>query len=88
MVAFKPEIQTHSSLLKQISNHVNTKYEELMLSTKNYDLRQKRGIFNDLGTVWKLITGNLDATDGQYFASIKLHTTSITSKDLCKNKFQ
>nr|CAI5848062.1 unnamed protein product [Callosobruchus analis] len=68
MVAFKAEIQTHSSLLKQISNHVNTKYEELTLGTKNYDLRQKRGIFNGLGTVWKLITGNLDATDGQYFS--------------------
>nr|CAH7741441.1 unnamed protein product [Callosobruchus chinensis] len=34
-----------------------------MLGTKNYDLRQKRGIFNGLGTVSKLITGNLDATD-------------------------
>nr|CAI5852430.1 unnamed protein product [Callosobruchus analis] len=81
MVAFKAETQTHSSLLKQISNHINTKYEELMSSTKNYDLRQKRGIFNGLGTVWKLITGNLDATDGQYFSSIFICIDKITNDE-------
>jgi len=67
MVAFKSQIKTHVSLLKQISNYVNTKYNELMLDTKDIKLRYKRGLFNGIGTIWKTITGNLDASDGQYF---------------------
>lgn len=67
MIAFKGEIQTHISLLKQISNSVNLKYQEIMMDTPNYNIRQKRGLINGIGTIWKTITGNLDSSDGEYF---------------------
>lgn len=38
-----------------------------MSDTKSYAHRNKRGILNGVGTVWKSITGNLDSTDGEYF---------------------
>lgn len=66
-LAFKSEIQTHVSLLKQISSSVNLKFSEIMADTKNYNPRKKRGILNGIGTIWKSITGNLDASDGEYF---------------------
>lgn len=67
MIAFKTEVQTHTSLLKQISNTVNLKYKEILASTKQYTFRNKRGLINGAGTIWKTITGNLDASDGEYF---------------------
>lgn len=67
VVAFKSEIQTHVSLLGQISDSVNIKYKEITSETQNYAYRNKRGIFNGAGTIWKSITGNLDASDGEYF---------------------
>lgn len=63
VIALKSEVQTHVSLLTQISNTIELKYEEIMAGTD----RQKRGLINGLGTIWKSITGNLDSTDGQYF---------------------
>lgn len=38
-----------------------------MSDTQNYNSRARRGIFNGIGTIWKSITGNLDASDGEYF---------------------
>ena len=67
MLPFKAEIQTHISLLKQIADSVSQKYKEIITDTRRYDFRTKRGIFNGVGTVWKAITGNLDASDGEYF---------------------
>lgn len=67
MTAFRTQVQTHTSLLKQISDSVNLKYREIMSNTKNYAFRQRRGLFNGIGTVWKTLTSNLDASDGEYF---------------------
>lgn len=67
MAAFQTQIQTHTSLLKQISDSVNLKYKEITADTKKYEFRQRRGLFNGVGTVWKTLTGNLDASDGEYF---------------------
>lgn len=67
MVSFRSEIQTHVSLLNQISNSVNLKYSELIADTQKFNYRKRRGIFNGIGSVWKSITGNLDASDGEYF---------------------
>lgn len=67
MAAFQTQIQTHTSLLKQISDSVNLKYKEITADTKKYAFRQRRGLFNGVGTVWKTLTGNLDASDGEYF---------------------
>jgi hypothetical protein len=67
MLAFKVEIQTHVSLLKQIAESVKLKFKETTADTKRYNFRTKRGLFNGVGTVWKSITGNLDASDGEYY---------------------
>lgn len=67
-IAFKAQVQTHISLLKQISDTVNLKYSEILADTKNYHTnRRKRGLINGLGSIWKSISGNLDASDGEYF---------------------
>lgn len=66
-MALRTEVQTHFSLLNQISKQVNLKYEEIFAGTQQYAPRQKRGVFNGIGTVWKSITGNLDSSDGEYF---------------------
>jgi len=67
MSIFKAEVQTHISLLNQISDSVNLKYKEIISDTKNYAYREKRGLVNGIGSIWKAITGNLDASDGEYF---------------------
>ena len=67
MIAFKVEIHTHVSLLRQISESVRLKFKEITADTKKYDFRTKRGLFNGVGTIWKTITGNLDASDGEYY---------------------
>lgn len=67
ITSFKAEIVTHVSLLKQISDSVSLKFKEIFAGTSKYNNRQKRGVFNGIGTVWKSITGNLDASDGEYF---------------------
>ena len=61
------DVRTHVSLISQISTSVNEKYFEIMTNTRKYIYREKRGIFNGIGTLWKSITGNLDASDGEYF---------------------
>ena len=66
MIAFKSEIQTHVNLISQLSDSANLKYKEIMADTPNY-YRNKRGLINGVGTLWKTISGNLDASDGEYF---------------------
>lgn len=67
MRPLKAEIQTHISLLRQIADSTSQKYRDIMTDTKRYVPRTKRGLINGVGTVWKSITGNLDASDGEYF---------------------
>lgn len=67
MLSFRSNIQTHVSLLNQIADSVSQKYREIMADTQSYKFRTKRGIINGIGTIWKTITGNLDASDGEYF---------------------
>lgn len=63
MNSFRTEVNAHISLLKQISGSIRTKIYDLFADSK----RQKRGIINGLGTIFKSITGNLDASDGEYY---------------------
>lgn len=88
MMSFKSQVQTHVSLLTQISNAVNLKYTEIMADTRQYAFRSKRGIFNGIGTVWKSITGNLDASDGEYFNECitKITRDEYQIENLLKNQ--
>ena len=57
------------NLLTKIADSVNQKYKTFFSDSKSYkeNYRNKRGIFNGIGTNWKLITGNLDSSDGEDF---------------------
>lgn len=67
LTSFKAEIVTHISLLGQISDSISLKFKEIFAGTRRYTKRQKRGLINGIGAIWKSITGNLDASDGEYF---------------------
>lgn len=88
MIAFKSEVKTHISLLLQISRSINTKYNEIIRDTNKYIYREKRGIFNGIGTVWKSITGNLDASDGEYYNDCinKITKDEYQIENLLKNQ--
>lgn len=66
MTAFKTSVQTHFSLLSRIAQSVNEKFLEITSETKNYVFRDKRGLVNGIGSIFKSITGNLDSSDGEY----------------------
>lgn len=78
------EVKTHLSLLTQISKSIKSKFEEVYLDTKRY----KRGILNGIGTIFKSITGNLDAEDGQYYSDCinKLNNDEHQLENLIKNQ--
>lgn len=84
MVTFTSEVKTHLSLLEQISKSIRTKFNEIYLNTKRY----KRGILNGIGTIFKSITGNLDAEDGQYYSDCvnKLNQDEHHLENLLKNQ--
>ena len=78
------EVKTHLSLLEQISKTIRTKFDEIYLDTKRY----KRGILNGIGTIFKSITGNLDAEDGEYYSNCinKLNQDQHQIENLLKNQ--
>lgn len=81
---FRVEIQTHISLLNQISDSVKDKFTAIRMDTKRF----RRGILNGAGTLFKAITGNLDASDGEYFTDNinKLKQGQIQIENLLKNQ--
>lgn len=47
---------------------MNIKYSEIFADIKSYSSnRRKCGLTNGIGTIWKTVSGNLDASEGQYF---------------------
>lgn len=84
MSSFRSEVRTHISLLTQISQSLQLKVEEIFADTKRY----KRGILNGIGTFWKAITGNLDASDGEYYTNCinKLTNDEHQLENLIKNQ--
>lgn len=68
MKQFILDLHTHVSLLNQISNDIENKFEEIELDVST-NPRKKRGLINAAGSVWKFITGNLDASDGEYYSN-------------------
>lgn len=77
-------MKAHINILNQISNSIKSKFEEVFLGTKRY----KRGILNGIGTIFKSITGNLDASDGEYYSNCinKLHNDEYQLENLIKNQ--
>jgi transcription termination factor NusB len=65
MNSFRSDMKTHVSLLTQISNSIQLKISEILVDTQNS--RFKRGLINGVGSIFKALTGNLDASDGEYF---------------------
>lgn len=84
MSIFLGDVKTHLSLLTQISKSIQTKFDEIYLDTKRY----KRGILNGIGSIFKSITGNLDAEDGQYYSDCinKLNNDEHQLENLMKNQ--
>ena len=87
-ILFEQEIMPNIHLLSRMIDTIDLKIQEIQMDTKPYFLRQKRGLINGLGSVWKAITGNLDASDGEYYeASInKLEKDENEMKNLLKNQ--
>lgn len=88
MKALKTEVQTHVSLLSQISDSIELKYNEIFAGTQKYNSRRKRGILNGIGSIWKSITGNLDASDGEYYNDCinKISNDEHQIENLLKNQ--
>lgn len=62
--SFSLALRAHAKTLGAISNRINTNLQSIQLETSR---RYKRGILNGIGSIWKAISGNLDAADGEYF---------------------
>lgn len=84
MTSFRADVQTHISLLNQISYSVKDKFSEIRMDSKRY----KRGILNGAGSLFKAITGNLDAADGEYFTKSinRLNQGQIQVENLLKDQ--
>lgn len=82
--SFRADVKTHISLLTQTTDSIRNKLSEIILDTR----RQKRGILNGAGTLFKAITGNLDAADGEYFTESinKLNQGQLQLENLLKNQ--
>lgn len=62
--SFSQSLRTHDKALYTISKRIGSNIKTIQLETS---YRYKRGILNGIGSIWKAITGNLDAADGEYF---------------------
>lgn len=62
------DLRSHLSLLVQISDEIETKFQEIELDVSG-NPRKRRGLINAVGSIWKFITGNLDASDGEYYSN-------------------
>lgn len=77
MTASKPLIKTRFCLLSQIAGSTRTKYCEALDLKRN---RRRRGLLNGIDSIFKPITGILDARDSKYY------TVCINEK--FKNKYE
>lgn len=58
------ELATHLKILRFLENEINTKLTAII---PNSYKREKRGLINGLGSIFKSITGNLDSTDAERY---------------------
>lgn len=85
--SFGLSIRSHYMTLEIISKRIGNYLRNIQLETSH---RQKRGILNGLGSIWKAISGNLDASDGEYFSDCidKLEKDDKEIQNLLKNQIQ
>lgn len=83
---FYTEVQPHISLINKQFKSIENKLTQIKYDTPNY--RYKRGILNGIGSIWKALTGNLDASDGEYYTDCinKLKDDEHQIENLLKNQ--
>lgn len=62
-IRYKNETSNYFKVLNFVKEKVDIKLSEIIPKTS----RRKRGLFNGIGSIFKSITGNLDATDGEHY---------------------
>lgn len=63
---FKSESTNYLKILNLIQSKVETKIKEIL----PHPNRSKRGLINGIGSIFKAVTGNLDASDGERYDQI------------------
>lgn len=64
------ELQNYDQILEFIKYNIRMKIDNIIIYAEPNLQRTKRGLINGLGTVFKYITGNLDAEDGKRYNKI------------------
>lgn len=84
---FAIPIRPQINLLNTIIKRINFKLNEIKLETPQ---REKRGLINGLGSIWKSITGNLDSSDGEFYNNCidKLERDDREIQNLLKDQIQ
>lgn len=85
--AFALSIRAHYNTLDTISKRISNLLHNILLETPK---RVKRGLLNGVGSIWKSITGNLDASDGEYYNQCidKLEKDDAEMQKLLRNQIQ
>ncbi|XP_074028409.1 uncharacterized protein [Leptinotarsa decemlineata] len=65
MSTFRSEVKTHTGLISQLAQALRDKFRGISMDAK-HPRRNKRGLINGIGSIFKSITGNLDASDGEF----------------------
>ncbi|KAJ3642285.1 hypothetical protein Zmor_025085 [Zophobas morio] len=89
LASFTIPLKPHVKFLDQIIKRIDNKFSEILLETPE-KFRFKRGIIDGLGSIWKAITGNLDAADGEYIEQCinKLEKDDREIQNLIRNQIQ
>lgn len=85
--SFKIPFLAQLNLLNTINAQIQEKLDEIYLDTPS---RFRRGLVNGIGTVWKVITGSLDASDGEFYNECinKIEKDDKELQFLMKNQIQ
>lgn len=81
------EMRIQSTLIEKQFKNIDKKLNEISYAIQNRH-RTKRGLINGIGTIFKTLTGNLDANDGEYYSKCinKLKNDEHEIENLMKNQ--
>ncbi|XP_074028548.1 uncharacterized protein [Leptinotarsa decemlineata] len=87
MSTFRSEVKTHTGLILQLAQALRDKFREIAMDAK-HPRRNKRGLINGIGSIFKSITGNLDASDGEFYTNSinRLNNDEHQLENLLKNQ--